>query len=116
MVELPRILEVARATDSVRLDLQVPAGLACFEGHFPGHPLVPGVVQVAWAVACARRYLAAPDAVARVDALKFQQMILPGASIGLEMQRDPGTSVVRFRIRSGAGVHASGVLRFEETP
>ncbi len=37
-------------------------------------------------------------------------------AISLELRRDPADGAVRFWIRSDAGSHASGVLRFEEAP
>ena len=55
MVELrPDILATRPSPDGIRVDLRVPADLACFPDHFPGFPLLPGVVQLDWALALAR--------------------------------------------------------------
>jgi len=37
----------------VRLELAVAPDLPCFEGHFPGVPVLPGVVQLDWRFASA---------------------------------------------------------------
>ena len=96
----------------VVLALTIPADLLYFDGHFPGAPILPGVVQTDWAISYGRRYFDLPPHFAGMQALKFQQVILPGASVTLELQHDTQKSVLNFRIHSEAGAHASGRILF----
>jgi acyl-coenzyme A synthetase/AMP-(fatty) acid ligase len=64
--------------EKVLLQLQVPRNLVWFEGHFPGFPLLPGVVQLDWAAHFAHRYFGFDAMAAGVSGLKFQKMIRPG--------------------------------------
>ncbi|VAW90127.1 hypothetical protein MNBD_GAMMA17-1648 [hydrothermal vent metagenome] len=35
-------------TTSARIDFPVPTEHACYEGHFPGNPIVPGALLLQW--------------------------------------------------------------------
>ena len=88
--------------------LDVAADLAVFDGHFPGRPLLPGVAQVDWAIAWGReRFGIAADFV-RLEALKFQLPVAPGARLDAEWHWNAAGATLRFEFRSAAGVHCSG--------
>ena len=75
-----------------------------FPGHFPGHPIVPGVLLLEWAQAAIEAQLGQ-----RVRALaeaKFHSPATP-ADV-LELDFDIGATSVRFEIRSAARKIASG--------
>lgn len=74
-----------------------------FEGHFPGHPLLPGVVLLAEAMAA----LDAGDW--SVDNAKFLLPVEPGTPLTLTHEA-LASGAVRFEIESPGGVVASGVL------
>ncbi len=82
---LPRILDVARQDDEVRLSLEIPADLYWFRGHFPGFPILPGVVQLDWAIAFARQYLDLPLRSGRRFQVKFNAVIGPGDRLSLKL-------------------------------
>ena len=67
------------------LRLRVPHNLAWFEGHFPGAPVLPGVVQVDWAAWFARLYFGFDAEATNVSNLKFQRVVLPGDVLRLEL-------------------------------
>ena len=75
-----------------------------FAGHFPGHPIVPGVLLLDWAQSAIEAQLGL-----RVQALaeaKFHSPATPADVLELEFQ--VGVSAVRFEIRSAARKIASG--------
>jgi acyl-CoA synthetase (AMP-forming)/AMP-acid ligase II/3-hydroxymyristoyl/3-hydroxydecanoyl-(acyl carrier protein) dehydratase len=94
------------------LELVVPAGLLYFDGHFPVAPVLPGVVQVEWAIHYARQYFALAPRFKGINALKFQQMVRPGEPVRLELVHDQAKGSLNFRYFSNAGQHASGRIIF----
>ena len=79
-------------------------------------PVLPGVVQVDWAIRYGRDYLSVPGAFAGIQVLKFQQMIRPGHPVQLELVRDAAKGILHFRYFSEAGAHASGRILFGADP
>lgn len=119
-VSEPEILSVVAGEGTARLEMRVPRDLSWFEGHFPECPLLPGVIQVTWAIRFARRYLdvAAADAqrseafagFGRLSKLKFMRFILPGAEIALLLEFDAKRRELSFEYREGEAVCAEGTI------
>ncbi|HET8697881.1 MAG TPA: hypothetical protein VFO94_10370 [Gammaproteobacteria bacterium] len=101
-----------REGPTARIVLTVPADLDYFDGHFPDAPIVPGVVQVKWAIDNARRCFALSSAVAALEAVKFQRVIGPGARIALTLERAAPSGKVHFCFDSEQGRHSSGRIVF----
>jgi len=99
-------------TDALTLD--IPADHAAFAGHFPGNPIVPGVVlldETLHSIASARGV--APGKCA-VVAAKFLSAARPGERLQLVIE--PGDDAqLRFTIRAPDRVVASGVLTLQVT-
>lgn len=115
LAELPRkplVRVLEQETRRVLLELTVPADLLYFNGHFEGAPILPGVVQLDWAISYGRQYFALAPHFLGMLGLKFQRVILPGAVVQLELLHDPQKSSLAFRMASTAGQHASGRITF----
>lgn len=107
----PELLAVsARSGGGVRLDLRVPHNLPCFEGHFPGFPILPGVIQVHWAIELGRKHLGFRGEFMGLERLKFRERIRPGARLVLDLELGEGGSRLRFTYSSEAGPLSSGVV------
>ena len=76
--------------------ITIPEGSPFFAGHFPGHPVMPGVLIIeALAQACgllvqlSRKHDASAKALyylVKVDNAKFTQIVGPGDQLHLEVQ------------------------------
>lgn len=104
---MPTAILRQRNDTQVTLDLHVSADLLYFQGHFPGAPILPGVVQLDWALTLGRQYFDLPPVFLGMRALKFQNVITPGTDIVLELKYDVASSTMTFRLYSNAGQHAS---------
>jgi 3-hydroxymyristoyl/3-hydroxydecanoyl-(acyl carrier protein) dehydratase len=104
------------ARTGIRIELTVPKDLYYFQGHFPGQPLLPGVVQVAWAMELAGEYL--PSVNSRtfqgLSAIKFMRVIEPGASVTLDLTFDADKQRLSFDYFSAAGSYSSGAAQFAQ--
>jgi 4-coumarate--CoA ligase (photoactive yellow protein activation family) len=100
--------------DEVRtVRVTVPADLYWFRGHFDGHPVLPGVVQLEVLVlANVRRVWPDLGEPRRVLRLKFKRVVGPGTSLALTLRRRAGEPRVSFEIDAPAGGCASGSLVF----
>ena len=101
---------------NAELRLTVPNDLVYFRGHFSGAPIVPGVVQIKWAIELASRCLGVGGAFAGMDALKFQQVMRPGSRVMLSLRWAAADSKLHFAYQSDGARYGSGRLRFRRAP
>jgi hypothetical protein len=104
--EAPVLSEEALPGGGLRLKLRLEPALHWFEGHFPEAAVLPGVVQLHWAVAHARRRLGLRGAFAGLKQLKFSRPLLPGDEPLLELVPEAGG--LRFSYDTERGRHCSG--------
>ena len=109
----PEILEQAETEGEWNLQLSVPPDLAYFSGHFPKAPVLPGVVQVEWALNLGRQLLNLPGAFAGMEVLKFQQLVRPGDEVQLHLRFDPVRSKLYFAYRNETATCSSGRILLE---
>jgi len=92
---LPEVLAERRAAGRIELTLHVPAHLECFAGHFPGAPILPGVVQIHWAIHYIRSCRTVGD-VERLENVKFFTLVLPDTELELSLDFAAAGSTVAF--------------------
>lgn len=110
MTPQPQVRAVRRGADGVELELFVPPALPFFPDHFPRLAILPGVVQVDWAIAFGREHLGVAGAFRGLRGLKFVNPILPGTALTLELSAGPGA--LAFSYRAGERPFSSGRALF----
>jgi acyl-coenzyme A synthetase/AMP-(fatty) acid ligase len=76
--------------------LRIPGDLPFLEGHFPGRPLVAGVVQVHFVMAAVEQLLGRAPRLESLERLKFRELLMPGQEVLLHVQLDPREDGDRF--------------------
>jgi 3-hydroxymyristoyl/3-hydroxydecanoyl-(acyl carrier protein) dehydratase len=109
-MNLPAVRDVSRIGNAVRISLSVPTELDVFQGHFPGEPILPGVVQIDWAVRLAAEHFAI-EPVASDFQVKFRQVVRPGQDLSMTLTLDPQGRHIAFEYRTGADIVSSGKIR-----
>jgi acyl-coenzyme A synthetase/AMP-(fatty) acid ligase len=111
----PQVLTVRPSGDAgnhVILDLHVPIALAHFPGHFPGMPILPGVVQIDWAVRYAREHLALVGEFSALENIKFLALVLPDAQLELTLKWDAANTRLEFVFATSQRKYSSGRIVF----
>ncbi len=94
-------------------DIVIPPDHPAFAGHFPGTPIVPGVVlldEVLQAIAAACGH--APQRCA-LTAVKFRSIVRPGERLRLHIECTPAGGA-RFELECDGRAVASGTLALTE--
>jgi 3-hydroxymyristoyl/3-hydroxydecanoyl-(acyl carrier protein) dehydratase len=112
MRRLPEILAERAMEQGIELELRVPADLEMFAGHFPGAPVLPGVVQLDWCVRLGRERLALRGAFRAMEQVKFLAPIVPEARITLHLELKAGGARLDFRFFGEEKKYSSGTLLF----
>ena len=113
--KLPQVLSQTETDGQWTLNLSIPPDLAFFSGHFPKTPVLPGVVQVDWALALGQQLLDLPPRFAGMEVLKFQQLVRPGDAIELILRFDRERGKLHFAYRNATAPCASGRILLEAT-
>jgi 3-hydroxyacyl-[acyl-carrier-protein] dehydratase len=89
--------------------LPIPADHPAFDGHFPGAPVLPGVVLLDETIHTLE-LAGGPEARCwRVASVKFLRPVAPGETLVLEQERLTN-GAVRFTILSAGQAVATGAL------
>ena len=86
----------------------VPLDLAYFGGHFADFPLVPGVIEVQWAMDLAAQFDWGSKPVQHIENLKYQHFVRPHDTVQLTLRHDAAKNKIHFAIRQGDTPCASG--------
>lgn len=110
---LPEVLLVQRQHEqSVSLQLLIPPALHYFENHFQGFPILPGVVQLNWAIHYAHEHLPVSGSFLMMENIKFQSAVLPGARMELSLELVPEKHHLEFIYSNDEKKYSSGRIVF----
>ncbi|SAK92681.1 acyl-coenzyme A synthetase/AMP-(fatty) acid ligase-like protein [Caballeronia temeraria] len=91
------------------LTFTVPPDHPALAGHFPGHPIVPGVVLLDHALDAIGSALGKNVDARRIESAKFLSPAQPGETLDIAYET-AASGAIRFTIRAGERTVASGAL------
>lgn len=89
--------------------LPIAADHPAFAGHFPGAPVLPGVVLLDEAVRAIELADGGQPRCWRIASVKFLRVIAPGEALTLQQER-LASGTVRFTVLSAGQAVATGAL------
>jgi len=120
-----RITMLDPAAGSVRAECAVPAESPVFEGHFPGYPLLPGVLMIeamaqtgGWFLIAAQRFTRMA-LLAQVRQAKLRGMVRPGERMTAEarlLHDGSGYAVMAARLENDGRALAEAELTYRVIP
>ncbi len=101
------------ADGTIVQEFRFPASDAVFAGHFPGHPLLPGIFQIEMARGVAESALQTPLRVRTVMKAKFLRPIIPGETVRVELKCNEKADTLLLRARLTVIGQAAGDIMLE---
>lgn len=80
------ILDSAAEGAGWRLALRIPEDTPLCEGHFPGHPIVPGIAHLAWVERALGDLRGRPGRLRSIRGFRLRRPVLPGDELELTLQ------------------------------
>jgi 3-hydroxyacyl-[acyl-carrier-protein] dehydratase len=120
-----RILDLNLPEKTIRVEAQVPRTNTIFEGHFPGHPLMPGVLLIesmaqasGWLLLGVLKFERMPI-LAAVKEAKVRGSVFPGELLTIEASlahEGSGYAMTEAKIRVDGKLRANAALTFTLIP
>jgi len=108
----PEIVDVTGSEDRVELNLLIPDALLYFRGHFPDFPILPGIVQLNWAIQYGRQHFALGADAPTTIKIKFRKPIGPNHRITLILKHLRARGSLEFNYTDAEGACSSGQIGF----
>jgi 3-hydroxyacyl-[acyl-carrier-protein] dehydratase len=118
---IDRIVDLDLGAKTIRTEAVVPSSSTIFEGHFPGYPLMPGVLLIeamaqtsGWLVIAATRFTRMPFFAALKEA-KLRSFVTPGQALSLSaklLHEGSGFAVTQAEIRCDGKLTCNAEITF----
>ena len=107
----PSLLSMRQTQSSAEFNIWIQPDLVWFNGHFPQHQLLAGVVQIHWASVIAQRLFGLHADANEISNLKFQQIIEPRMQLLLSLEYSKSKGNLQFRYSGKSGDHSKGSIQ-----
>ena len=113
--EIDTIFDQAAENGDGACTFSVPGTFSGYRGHFPGNPILPGIVQLSFIRRLAERRLGHPLRLAGVRRIKYLRVITPDMPVMLKLDLEPqadGTWAANASFLTGEGGRVSAAKLF----
>jgi 3-hydroxymyristoyl/3-hydroxydecanoyl-(acyl carrier protein) dehydratase len=101
-------------TQEYVIEFILPQNLFYFKGHFQGRPVLPGLVQISWAIHYAKELFGELGTFIRLEGIKFQQVIQPGEKIKLKLRWEEEKKRLFFSYSNRNNTNSIGRVVFKK--
>jgi 3-hydroxyacyl-[acyl-carrier-protein] dehydratase len=118
---IDRIAELDLAELTIRAEATVPASSTIFEGHFPGRPLMPGVLLIesmaqasGWLIIARTRFERMPF-LAALKEVKLRSFVTPGQALSVPaklVHEGSGFAVTEAEVRCEGKLVCNATITF----
>jgi 3-hydroxyacyl-[acyl-carrier-protein] dehydratase len=120
-----RILDLNTEAKTITVEAQVPKANTIFEGHFPGYPLMPGVLLIesmaqssGWLLLGLMKFERMPF-LAAVKEAKMRGFVSPGELLSIDanlVHEGSGYAVTEARVKVGGKLRCNATMMFSHVP
>jgi 3-hydroxyacyl-[acyl-carrier-protein] dehydratase len=122
---IDRILDLNMVERTITVEAQVPKASTVFEGHFPGYPIMPGVLLIesmaqtsGWLLVALMKFERMPF-LAAVKEAKMRGFVTPGELLTLEasvVHEGSGYAITDARVKVNGKLRSNATLTFSHIP
>ena len=122
---IDRILDLNMDEKKITVEAQVPQHSTIFEGHFPGHPIMPGVLLIesmaqtsGWLLIALTKFERMPF-LAAVNEAKMRGFVKPGELLTIEagiVHEGSGYAITEAKVRVDGKLRCNATITFSLIP
>src|SRR5258708_3867635 len=122
---IDRILALNTEEKTITVEAQVPQANTIFEGHFPGYPIMPGVLLIeamaqtsGWLLLALMKFERMPF-LAAVKEAKMRGFVSPGDLLTIDanvLHEGSGYAMTEARVKVGAKLRCTATITFSHVP
>lgn len=122
---IDRILDLNTDEKKITVEARVPQHSTIFEGHFPGHPIMPGVLLIesmaqtsGWLLIALMKFERMPF-LAAVKEAKMRGFVTPGELLTVEagiVHEGSGYAITEAKVRVDGKLRCNATITFSHVP